>query len=114
MEVRSVFDYGLGLRVRLWGEFRQTPDYLQMQSNWKEFFAMHPDCKTMYLYGYRAFLNDMTGFLNEMEQQKYPVEEMAAFREAICTGWNGLPLLVLLREKGIRLKRVVDFLKKKV
>jgi hypothetical protein len=114
VEVRSVFDYGLGLRVRLWGEFRQTPDYLQMQSNWKEFFAMHPDCKTMYLYGYRAFLNDMTGFLNEMEQQKYPVEEMAAFREAICTGWNGLPLLVLLREKGIRLKRVVDFLKKKI
>ena len=114
VEVRSVYDYGLGLRARLWGDFHQTPDYLQMQSNWKEFFAKHPDCKTMYLYGYRSFLNDMKGFLDEMETQGYPVEKIAAFREAVSRGWKGLPLLVLLKEKGIRLKIVVDSLKKKV
>jgi len=114
VEVRSLYDYGLGLRARLWEEFRQTSDYLQMQSNWKEFFAKHPDCKTIYLYGYRSFLNDMKGFLDEMEREKYPVEEISAFRKAVRSGWKGLPLLVLLKGKGIRLKRVVDFLKKKV
>ena len=114
VEVRSVFDYGLGLRSRLWGEFRQTPDYLQMQSNWKEFFAKHPDCKTIYLYGYRSFLNDMKGFLDEMGQQGYPVEEVATFREAIHARWKGVPLLVLLKEKGRRLNCKVDSLRKRV
>lgn len=114
VEVRSVFDYGWGLRARLGGEFRQTPDYLQMQSNWKEFFAKHPDCKTIYLYGYRSFLNDMKGFLDEMGQQGYPVEEVATFREAIHAGWKGVPLLVLLKEKGRRLNCKVDSLRKRV
>lgn len=114
VEVCSVYDYGWGLKTRFGNKFRQAPDYLQMQSNWKEFFAKHPDCKTIYLYGYRSFLNDMKGFLDEMERKKIPVEEISAFRKAVRSGWKGLPLLVLLKGKGIRLKRVVDLLKKKV
>ena len=114
VEVRSVFDYGWGLRARLWGDFRQMPDYLQMQSNWKEFFAIYPNVDNVYLNGYRFFLNDMKGFLDEMEQQGCPVEEISAFREAVNAGWKDVPWLVLFKEKGRRLKRVVDLLKKKV
>lgn len=99
LEVRSVYDYGLGLRTQIWKKFRQIPDYLQMQSNWKEFFAKHPDCKTMYLYGYQYFLDDMKIFLNEMEREKYPVEEISAFRKAVRGGWKGIPLQVLIKYK---------------
>ncbi len=107
VEVRSVYDYGWGLRTQIWNKFRQVPDYLQMQSSWKSFFAKHPDCKTIYLYGYRSFLNDMKGFLDEMEQQGCPVEEISAFRDAVNAGWKDVPWLVLLKEKGRRLKRRV-------
>lgn len=114
LEVRSVYDYDLGLRTRLWGDFRQMPDYLQMQSNWKEFFAKHPDIDEFYLNGYRSFLKDMTRFLDEMEPQGYLVEEIAAFRKAVHAGWKGVPLLVLLKEKGRRLNCKVDSLRKTV
>lgn len=103
VEVRSVYDYGWGLRTQIWNKFRQVPDYLQMQSNWKEFFFMHPSCNKIYLDGYRIFLNNMKEFLEEMEQQGCPVEEISAFREAIATGWKKLPLQVIIKDKGIRL-----------
>lgn len=86
VEVRSVYDYGLGLRTRLGKKFRQAPDYLQMQSSWKAFFGAHPGCGKLYRDGYRSFLKDMQGFLGEMERDNYPVEEISAFREAIHAG----------------------------
>lgn len=107
VEVRSVYDYGWGLRTQIWNKFRQVPDYLQMQSNWKEFFAIHPNVDNVYLNGYRFFLNDMKGFLDEMEQQGCPIEEISAFREAVNAGWKDVPWLVLIKEKGRRLKRRV-------
>lgn len=107
VEVRSVYDYGWGLRTQIWNKFRQVPDYLQMQSNWKEFFFMHPSCNKIYLDGYRIFLNNMKEFLDEMEQQGCPVEEIFAFRDAVNAGWKDVPWLVLLKEKGRRLKRRV-------
>ena len=108
VEVRSVYDYGWGLRTQIWNKFRQVPDFLQMQSNWKEFFFMHPSCNKIYLDGYRTFLKNMKGFLDEMEREKYPVEEITAFREAVRGGWKGPPLQVLVKYKGIRLKRMVS------
>lgn len=107
VEVRSVYDYGLGLRTRLWKEFRQVPDYLQMQSSWKAFFSMYPNCNKLFLDGYRAFLGDMADFLNEMERGKHPVDEISAFREAIGAGWKNIPLQILVKEKGIHLRRTI-------
>lgn len=80
---------------------------VEVQSNWKEFFAIHPNVDNIYLNGYRFFLNDMKGFLDEMEQQGCPVEEISAFREAVNAGWKDVPWLVLFKEKGRRLKRKI-------
>ena len=108
VEVRSVCDYGLGLRARLWGEFRQPADYLQMQSSWKAFLAEHPNCDNLYIKGYRSFLNDMAGFVYEMEQDGCPDDRVAECRKAIRSGWRTLPLRVRVKDLEIRLLRHIS------
>lgn len=110
VEVRSVYDYGLGLKTQIWVKFRRTPDYLQMLSNWKEFFSMHPNCNKIFLEGYRSFLIDMRGFLDEMKWGEYPVEEISSFRKAVSAEWKDIPLQVRVKYKGIYLKRMVRHL----
>ena len=57
--LRALIEYGAVLRKSMWGAYRTSADYTQMQSNWEAFFKEHPDCDPVYKKGYAAFKKDM-------------------------------------------------------
>ena len=98
VDVRGVFDYGVVLRPRLWGEYRTVPEYAQMQRNWRGFLEKHPDCASLYIAGYKSFLNDALVFIKEQKQNGVDRAEIAELKDAVEEGWRVLPFRVRMRK----------------
>ena len=98
VEVRAVYDYGVVLRPRLWGEYRTVPEYAQMLRNWRGFLERHTDCASLYISGYKSFLNDARVFFNEQKQNGADRAEIAELKDALEKGWCVLPFRVRMRK----------------
>ena len=112
VEIHGVYDYGVALRPRLWGEFRTIPEYMQMQKNWSGFLKEHSDCEDLYIIGYKHFLNDARAFVAEQEQNGVPHVELEGLKDALKNGWRGLPFRVQSRKLWDDLKGIPQRLKK--
>ncbi len=98
VEIHGVYDYGVALRPRLWGEFRTVPEYSQMLRNWCDFLRKHPDCASLYIGGYKSFLNDARAFMKERVQNDAYCAEIAELKDAVEKGWRVLPFRVRMRK----------------
>lgn len=99
VEIRGVYDHGVALRPRLWGEFRTISEYMQMLKNWHGFMKEHSDCKDLYITGYKNFLNDARAFVAGQEHNGVPHIELAELETALKNGWRGLPSKVRVRKR---------------
>ena len=97
VDVRGVYDYGVVLRPRLWGKYRTVPEYSQMLRNWRGFLRKHPDCASLYIGGYKSFLNDARAFMKERVQNDADCAEIAELKDAVEKGWRALPFRVCMR-----------------
>ena len=98
VDVRGVYDYGVVLRPRLWGEYRTVPEYAQMLRNWRGFLRKHPDSASLYIGGYKSFLNDARAFIKERVQNDVDCAEIAELKDALEKGWRVLPFRVRMRK----------------
>ena len=103
--VRALMDYSVILldRINPWHKLPKT--YLQMLTNWIDFFSNYPEFKEDYFTGYLSFLDDMKLFAHSeycKEQDKYSQECRAAIKKE----WNKLPL-------SYRAKRLLKKMRKK-
>ncbi len=98
VDVRGVYDYGVVLRPRLWGKYRTVPEYSQMLRNWCDFLRKHPDCASLYIGGYKSFLNDARAFMKERVQNDAYCAEIAELKDAVEKGWRVLPFRVRMRK----------------
>ena len=114
VDVRGVYDYGVVLRPRLWGEYRTVPEYSQMLTNWRVFLKEHPECDVLYITGYKNFLTDACAFVAEQERDGMFHEELEELKKALKDGWRGLPFRVQLRKLWNDLKGIPQRLKKKM
>ena len=114
VEIRAILDHGLVLRTRLWGDFREAKNYLQMVQNWHEFFMSYPDCNGRYLEGYENFLEDMSRAIAEMERKGEPAESLARCREVVRVGWQELPLRIRVKKMETRFEKPVTIIMQKV
>ena len=97
VDVRGVYDYGVVLRPRLWGEYRTASNYMQMLRNWRGFLRKHPDSSSLYIVGYKSFLNDARAFMKERVQNDANCAEIAELKDAVEKGWRALPFRVRMR-----------------
>ena len=112
VEVRAVYDYGVVLRPRLWGEYRTASNYMQMLKNRRGFLKEHSDCEVLYIIGYKNFLNDACVFVAGQEQNGVPHVELEGLKDALKNGWRGLPFRVKSRKLWDDLKGIPQRLKK--
>ena len=98
LEIRAVYDYGAPLRAKLWGEYRQIGNYVQMLTNWREFFKAHPICNGLYLEGFEVFLGDARSFAEAMLQNGEKSGDMEKFKESLEYAWREMPARVRLRK----------------
>ena len=98
VDVRGVYNYGVVLRTRLWGEYRTIPEYSQMLRNWCDFLEGHPDCASLYIVGYKSFLKDALVFVKEQKQNGANCAEIAELKDALEKGWRVLPFRVRMRK----------------
>ena len=102
VDVRGVYDYGVVLRPRLWGEFRTVPEYCQMLRNWCDFLRKHPDCSSLYIAGYKNFLTDACAFVAEQERDGMFHDELEELKKVLNDGWHGLPFRARVRKWSCR------------
>ena len=76
-------------RINPWHKFPKT--YLQMLTNWREFFDNHPELEEEYLGEYRSFIEDMRMFAHS-EYCRGKDNNSVACRSAAKEEWKRLPL----------------------
>lgn len=106
VEIRGVYDYGVVLRPRLWGEFRTIPEYMQMLKNWYGFLKENPDCEALYIDGYKNYLNDVRVFLEEVECRGCASAELVELKKDLEDAWSGLPFKVRVRRRMQGIKAI--------